>query len=208
MNDVKICHRHSQEVEEMNLVTHYLDGLRAALPADELEELQKAHGATKEDLEQLRSTYPNCPESLLTLLQQIDGTFWRTYGESKIAVCVLGSDVEDGRYPYYLLSTQQMIESSKEEQDVSYLLEDENAVDPKINQEGLLPGTYIHFSDCMNNGGTSSLYIDFNPSDKGVSGQIVRFLHDPDEYEVIATGFDGYLQNIIDRGFIFLEEEE
>lgn len=208
MNDGKICHRHSQEVEEMNLVTHYLDGLRVALPADELEELQKAHGATKEDLEQLRSTYPNCPESLLTLLQQIDGTFWRTYGESKIAVCVLGSDVEDGRYPYYLLSTQQMMESSKEEQDVSYLLEYGDAVDPKINQEGLLPGTYIHFSDCMNNGGTSSLYVDFNPAAEGVSGQIVRFLHDPDEYKVIATSFDEYLQDIIDRGFIFLEEEE
>lgn len=46
-----------------------------------------------------------------------------------------------------------MLESSKEEEDISYLLEyqdDENFVDPKINPEGLIPG---HFSDCMNNGG-------------------------------------------------------
>ncbi len=50
-----------------------------------------------------------------------------------------------------------MFESLREE-DISYLLEyqdDEDVVDPKINSEGLLLGTYIYFSDCMNNGGTS-----------------------------------------------------
>ncbi len=60
----------------------------------------------------------------------------------------------------------------------------------------------------MNNGGTSRLYIDFNPTDEGVHGQIVRFLHDPDEYVVIANSFDEYLQGLIDSGFIFLNEEE
>lgn len=119
--------------------------------------------------------------------------------------------MDEGTYPYYLLSTQQMLESSKEDEDVSYLIEypdDKEAVDPKINPEGLLPETYLHFSDCMNNGGTSRLYIDFNPSDKGVCGQIVRFLHDPDEYKVIANSFDEYLRDLIDDGFTFLETEE
>ncbi|KIV61590.1 Protein involved in beta-1,3-glucan synthesis [Bacillus mycoides] len=39
-----------------------------------------------------------------------------------------------------------------EEEDVSYLLEyqdDKDAVDSKINPKGLLPGTYIHFSDSI-----------------------------------------------------------
>ncbi|MEQ6354529.1 SMI1/KNR4 family protein [Lysinibacillus sp. M3] len=193
----------------MDIVNQFLNGLRGALSTEELEELNTASGATKENIETLKSEYPNCPESLICLLDNIDGTYWRKYGESEIAVCILGSDVEEGKYPYYLLSTQQMLESSKEEEDVSYLLEyDEEAVDSKINPEGLLPGMYIHFSDCMNNGGSSRLYIDFNPSDEGVCGQIIRFLHDPDEYEVIANSFDEYLQDLIDCGFIFLENEE
>ncbi|OMF17488.1 SMI1 / KNR4 family protein [Paenibacillus amylolyticus] len=195
----------------MDLVNTFLNGLRAALSPEELEELNTASGATKEDINTLRSEYPNCPESLIGLLENIDGTYWRKYGDKEITVCILGSDVGEGRYPYYLLSTQQMLESSKNEEDVSYLLEyedEEDAVDSKINREGLLPEKYIHFSDCMNNGGTSRLYIDFNPTDEGVRGQIVRFLHDPDEYVVIANNFDEYLQGLIDSGFVFLNEEE
>lgn len=196
----------------MDLVNKFLNGLRAALSTDELEELNKAQGATQEDIDTLRSNYPKCPESLICLLENIDGTYWRKYGGNKIAVCILGSDVDEGEYPYYLLSVQQMLESSKEEEeDISYLLEyqdDEEAVDPKINPEGLLPGTYIHFSDCMNNGGSSRLFIDFNPSDEGVCGQVIRFLHDPDQYEVIADSFDEYLQDLINDGFIFLDSEE
>lgn len=199
------------EDEIMDLVNQFLNGLRAALSTDELEELNTACGAAKRDIDKLKSEYPNCPESLICLLENIDGTYWRKYGESKIAVCILGSDVEEGKYPYYLLSIQQMLESSKEEEDISYLLEyddDEEAVDSKINPEGLLPGMYIHFSDCMNNGGSSRLYIDFNPSNEGVCGQIIRFLHDPDQYQVIADSFDEYLQVLIDGGFMFLENEE
>ncbi|WP_332646651.1 SMI1/KNR4 family protein [Lysinibacillus sp. 54212] len=193
----------------MDVVNRFLNGLRAALSSEELEELNTACGATKEDIDALRAKYPNCPESLISLLENIDGTYWRKYGENRIAVCILGSDVDE--YPYYLLSIGQMLESSKEEEDVSYLLEyeeEEEAVDPKINREGLLPGKYLHFSDCMNNGGTSRLYIDFNPSDEGVCGQIIRYLHDPDEYAVIANSFDEYLQDLIDGGFIYLENEE
>ncbi|OZI12046.1 SMI1 / KNR4 family protein [Bacillaceae bacterium SAS-127] len=195
----------------MDLVNEFLNGLRSALSTDELRELNTACGATEEDIATLKSKYPNCPESLICLLENIDGTYWRKYRDNEIAVCMLGSGVEEDGYPYYLLSTQQILESSKEEEDVSYLLEyedDEETVDRKINREGLLPGTYIHFSDCMNNGGSSRLYIDFNPSNEGVCGQIIRFVHDPDQYEVIANSFDEYLQNLINGGFIYLEEEE
>ena len=40
------------------------------------------------------------------------------------------------------------------------------------------------FADCMNNGGTSSLYIDFTPNEAGQVGQVVRYVHDPDSFEV------------------------
>lgn len=192
----------------MDIVNTFLTDLKAALPADELAALKNAHGATKEDLEKLKASYPQCPSSLIRLLEQIDGTYWRQYGEEEVSVCILGSDIEG--YPYYLLSTQQMLESSQEGEDVSYLTEDgyEEDVDPRINQDELFPGTYIHFSDCMNNGGTSRLYIDFNPSKEGACGQIIRYVHDPDEFKVIANSFDEYLQQLIDCEFYYLLEDE
>ena len=66
---------------------------------------------------------------------------------------------------------------------------------------------WLHFSDCMNNGGTSQLFIDFSPSAKGTKGQIVRFLHDPDEIMVIADGFDEYLQMLMEYEYDFITEE-
>lgn len=195
----------------MKLVEKFLNGLKAALPPDEFEELEVATGAKIEDIDELKLKYPKCPESLICLLENIDGTYWRQYGDKEIGVCILGSDVEEGEYPYYLMSVQQMLKSSQYDEDVSYLLEDEDdyeAVDPKINPEGLRGGTYIHFSDCMNNGGTSRLYIDFDPSNEGVCGQVIRYLHDPDEYKVIANSFDEYLQGLIDNDFIYLQDKE
>lgn len=67
------------------------------------------HGAAKEDLEQLKGVYPDIPDSLLRLLEIVDGTYWRKYADEKIALPFLGSDVEE--YPYFLLSAQQMIET-------------------------------------------------------------------------------------------------
>ena len=59
----------------MDLVNKFLNGLRSALPTDELEELNTACGATKKDIDALKSEYPNCPESLISLLENIDGTY-------------------------------------------------------------------------------------------------------------------------------------
>lgn len=59
----------------------------------------------------------------------------------------------------------------------------------------------------MNNGGSSQLFIDFSPSEKGVKGQIIRFLHDPDEMKVIANSFDEYLQMLIDNEYAFINED-
>ena len=59
----------------------------------------------------------------------------------------------------------------------------------------------------MNNGGTSKLFIDFSPSGKGKKGQIVRYLHDPDEIEVIADSFDEYLEKFMEYGLDFISED-
>lgn len=38
-------------------------------------------------------------------------------------------------------------------------------------------------------------------------GQIVRYLHDPDNYQVIADSFDAYLQGLIDGDYGFLIDD-
>jgi hypothetical protein len=35
---------------------------------------------------------------------------------------------------------------------------------------------------------------------------VVRFLHDPNEFEVIADSFEAYLQMLIDTEFSFIRE--
>ena len=66
---------------------------------------------------------------------------------------------------------------------------------------------WLHFSDCCNNGGTSQLFIDFSPSAKGKKGQVLRFLHDPDEMVVAADSFDEYLQMLMDNEYDFINED-
>ncbi|MCY1553108.1 SMI1 / KNR4 family (SUKH-1) [compost metagenome] len=113
-------------------------------------------------------------------------------------------------YPYYLLSSKEIIENQNTA--VEYYSDyierefDEVEVDEKItNKTNSLK--WLHFSDCMNNGGTSQLFIDFSPSHKGKNGQVVRFLHDPDELIVIADSFEEYLQDLIDKGYDFINED-
>ena len=66
---------------------------------------------------------------------------------------------------------------------------------------------FLHFSDCCNNGGTSQLFIDFSPSASGKKGQVVRYLHDPDELVIVADSFDEYLQMLIDQDYLFINED-
>ncbi len=66
---------------------------------------------------------------------------------------------------------------------------------------------WLHFSDCMNNGGTSQLFIDFSPSAKGKKGQVLRYLHDPDELVIVADSFDEYLQMLMDNEYDFITED-
>ena len=66
---------------------------------------------------------------------------------------------------------------------------------------------FLHFSDCMNNGGTSQLFLDFSPSAKGKKGQVLRFLHDPDELVIVADSFGEYLQMLIDQDYSFINED-
>lgn len=157
-------------------------------------------------VQKIKKIYPDCPESLIDLLKFVDGTYHRKYKDITMCFYFLCSDVYE--YPYYILSAKEICKSKDVEYYYDYIDRDyeEVEVDDKIidNSKNV---QWLHFSDCMNNGGTSKLFIDFTPSVKGKKGQIVRFLHDPDEIKVIADSFEEYLQGIIAGGFEFVHED-
>ncbi len=198
----------------MNPTTEkYLVGLKKAYfdnsAKDTWEHFEKIkHGSTKVNIEKLIRAYPNIPDALISLLEYVDGTYWREYAGEKIAFYLLGSDVDE--YPYYLLSSDEILQNQNQAIDYySDCIErkyDQVVVDDKITTktDNL---KWLHFSDCMNNGGTSQLFIDFSPSSEGKSGQVVRFLHDPDEFKVIAESFEDYLNNLINNDYDFVHED-
>lgn len=198
----------------VNIAQKYIQGLKKSYYENgrekEWNNFEKVmYGANKDEIEKLRVLYPDIPNSLLQLLEIVDGTYRGKYADNKVSLLFLGSDIEE--YPYYLLSTQQMIETKDDFQEWGdYLINrefDDIPVDVGIcdNLDKLY---WLHFSDCMNNGGTSQLFIDFSPSAKGKKGQILRYLHDPDELVIIANSFDTYLQMLMNRDYDFITENK
>jgi len=193
------------------IVSQYLDCLEKAYQEQkagkEWENFEKVvHGASEKDLKALRERYPDIPESLVELLKFADGTYWREYAGQTVTFFFLGSDLEE--YPYYLLSAGQMMDTKESDWLDDYIDReyDEVDIDERIIDDSSRMN-WLHFSDCMNNGGTSQLFIDFSPSPKGVKGQIVRYVHDPDEIMVIADSFDEYLQMLMDSGCDFINPD-
>lgn len=205
-------------MENVNdLALSYLKGLKKAYAKtggedvwDNIESV--AEGASKNDIQALKKAYPEVPDSLIGLLMQIDGTDFRQYGDEEVSAYFLGSDIEEGEYPYYLLSAKEIVENKGKAREWygdyvnrEYSKEDVEVDERIINDAGQM--NWLHFSDCMNNGGTSQLFIDFSPSEKEIKGQIVRFLHDPDKLMVIADSFDNYLRTIMANGYPFINED-
>ncbi|WP_239256244.1 SMI1/KNR4 family protein [Listeria ilorinensis] len=190
---------------------HYWTELRKRLPETILQELAQTTGASTENIELLKMTYPEVPLELLHLLELIGGTYHESYHGQIISIPILGSDLYE--YPYYLKSASQMVEEKKKRLNNETIRTrygewldqpDLITVDPRIDIDAPF-GDWLNFADCINNGGTSSLYIDFTPTEQGNSGQIIRYLHDPDSYLVIAPDFEHYLQSIIEAEFDFTQ---
>ncbi|MEK5231958.1 SMI1/KNR4 family protein [Lysinibacillus sp. FSL K6-0232] len=191
--------------------TTYFQQLQQHLPEEEQLQLQRALGATAQQLQSLLAIFPNCPQSLLELLQDVNGTYYCKHGDETLCVLVLGSDLGD--YPYYLKSVEQIVADYHNEHEsiaeryqdyLEYVeVDDKIAMDVPLNKR-------LCFADCMNNGGTSSLYIDFSPNKGGQMGQVIRYVHDPDSFEVIASSFEEYLQQLMaeDYEFAAIYEEE
>lgn len=198
----------------MEIAKKYINGLKKAYYDNNLKEIWEnfesiKHGARKEDIQKIKEEYPLVPNSLVQLLEYVDGTYWRDYYDKTITLYFLGSDVYE--YPYFLFSSEQIIESKNAVRNFDDYIErcydaEWVIMDDKITDKSET-AKWLNFSDCMNNGGTSTLFIDFTPSPNGKVGQILRYLHDPDEISVIADSFDEYLQMLIDKEYDFINEE-
>ena len=182
----------------------YLDRIKNS---EKLELVMKTVcSASKEDLDELLKKFPDVPSDLIEILNIIDGTYRRKYGEYKIGMYLFGS--LEG-LPHYLCSTIEMlleVDRKWIKECIDWGIECGNFVDLKITKdyENL---KWLNFSKCINNGGSSQFYIDFSPSDKGKYGQIVAYVHDPDKFIVIADSFSEFLQKIIDGKFRFIEDD-
>jgi len=202
----------------MKISEQYVNGLKKAYLDNNAGEIwahfeSVKHGTTNENSGKVKKAYPAVPDSLIELLAYADGTYHREYQGEKIAFYFFGSDVEEYGYPYYLLSAEQILIETEFALEHEYGLYD--FLD-WVNEYGYFElyderltddpekAKWLCFSHCMNNGGTSVLYIDFSPSEKGKAGQVVRYLHDPDQYKVIADSFDEYLKMLMDHGYRFI----
>lgn len=194
----------------MTVVERYLQGLEQALPPESRQRLGQALGATPAQLEALRAAYPQVPDSLLALLRRINGTYWQDHGGVMLQELILGSDVFE--YPYYLLSVEQMLAERRRTDSILQVYDGYLDEFPELIGAGIDPALPMDrrlcFSHCMNNGGTSLLYLDFDPAPGGTEGQVVRFLHDPDSYAVIAPSFERYLEQLMEDGYAFVFDED
>ncbi|WP_369379839.1 SMI1/KNR4 family protein [Lysinibacillus fusiformis] len=191
--------------------TAYFKNLLQYLPQEEQQQLQKANGATDAQIESLLEIFPQSPQSFIELLQDVNGTYHCKHGQETISVLVLGSDLGD--YPYYLKAVEQILADAQHQRETIFeryqdFLEYVD-IDKRVNMHVPL-NERLCFADCMNNGGTSSLYLDFSPAEGGKMGQVVRYVHDPDSFEVIASSFDEYIQQLVEGEYEFtaLYEEE
>lgn len=193
----------------MSIAEEYFEGLKKAYSErcgeKWTEFMSVAHGASDKDISVLKEKFPDAPESLIWLLKRVDGTYWREYAGKKRCLYFLGSKLEE--YPYYMLSAEQMAKHAGIPAGIDEMIDEEfGERDERIINDSR-KGKWLHFSDCMNNGGTSQLFVDFSPSDSGKYGQIVMYVHDPDEVRVIADSFDEYLKMLIGYGFDFIMED-
>lgn len=201
-----------------SLAFRYVTALGEACRICNIKDFRLVHGASEEDLCRLREKFPNVPETLVQLLSLVDGTYYRVYKEQKVCIAVF--DGVDGDIPYYLNSVEQMLEEQR-----SSIADIYGEPDPEDRQapeylagfmdmvgEGIDPfqpfANMLHLSDCINNGGSSVLFIDFHPASGGVAGQIVCFSHDPDSYTVVAPSFDAFLEARLAAGFDWIEPVE
>lgn len=73
----------------MNIAKQYYEGLKQAYINNHMSKKwddfeRRIQGACKQDIEALKTAFPDVPSSLIELLQLVDGTYFRIYNGQKI----------------------------------------------------------------------------------------------------------------------------
>lgn len=195
----------------MTIIDTHIHNVKKALDEDGREAWCFIEGATDEEIARLRQAYPLCPQELTDLLRKIGGTYHRQYSGGYIAQPIFGSDLKD--YGYYLLSCDDMLEEQRMYSDSIAEQYDDFMDDPDIIYVApeidinVPSSNRLCFAHCINNGGTSRLYIDFSPTGTGTVGQVVRYLHDPDSFIVLAPSFADYITQLTQASYGYVPDD-
>lgn len=194
----------------MTIIDTHISHVQHALTEEYREQWDAIEGASEQELAQLLAHYPQCPQTLIALLRKIGGTYHHHYPKGTVSIPILGSDISSG-FIYYLLSCEDMIKERRYSETITErygeFLSDPEIIEVAPEIDINVPmSQWLCFAHCINNGGTSILYLDFSPTKKGTVGQVVRYLHDPDSYVVLAPSFEEYMVQRAKRGYDSLEE--
>lgn len=190
----------------MNFIDTYIEGVNSKYHESEKKILESIESASEKEINFLASAYPNMPIELIELLKRINGSrslpFFPTDSEDSIAYdfCSIERMLAHAQHDTSWINLYWDEDSEFDKEDI---LDDDELFAEEINPEALCKD-WLLFAD----NGNSRLFIDFNPSDDGTMGQVVRYIHDPDMYDVVADNFSTYLQMIIDSDFEYLIEGE
>lgn len=197
----------------MTLIDNYIKGLVSKYNDAEKQVLNSIPPALDEEINLLKSAYPLLPIELIELLKKVNGSNgFNDSAESSLPFFPTDSD-DDASYNF--CSIEMMLAHAKRETywidiywnedstvDKEELLDDDELFADEINPEALCKD-WLLFAD----NGYSQLFIDFNPSENGIVGQVVRYIHDPDMYDVVEDSFATYLQLIIDSDFEYFNDD-
>jgi len=188
-----------------NLINNYINGLMEQYSDEEKNDFKLITPAPNEKIDLLRSIYPNIPVEIIQLLKKINGSSGE-YKGNYVRLDFFKDGYDDGII-YEFCSVDEMLEHTKidaswldiyksELVSKSDILEDEELFSEEIKVEAPIKDRLIFAQTDYSN-----LYIDFNPSKLGTTGQIISYIHDPDMYQVVHDSFSEFLKINVDCDF-------
>jgi cell wall assembly regulator SMI1 len=196
------------------LVDSYIQGLLSSYNQEKSDCFKLIKPASDDKIELLQSLYPNIPSELISLLKKVNGSEYphKEYRRSLDFFQLHPGCDDETRYEFCTID--EML-SYQAEGDYSWLslcwnetsnwdIEDVREMfDETVNADALIRDRIL-FARCD----YSELYIDFNPSEDGIVGQIVAYIHDPDSYFQLAESLSEYLERHLDCNFDCFNFEE
>ena len=184
----------------MNILDNYIEGVKTSyINLNRREDWDKfvenRNKISNENIEELENR--NVTKTLIELLKYTDGTDMEE-------IIFLGSDIDE--LGYFLESSNELLSPNRFSNEFFINMHRNN---PDSIDNKLIPleanEKWLHFANSYDNGRTSELYIDLNPSRFGTFGQIIRYRSEPSEFKVIASSFDKYLEILKEKNYNYIK---